>query len=155
MADQAHFFVSPLIMSRIFDARSLPSSGYPLTLHEVRSLSARLYTEKYGKEFANALLGHKSVKITYSTALSSTRRKISATSIGSVWRPFLRILPKAPFIFSQIVTKQSTGGTPSFSFDNNLAEGPGIGSSAFDTGVGDFTARDELFDDDRLMEANG
>lgn len=36
----------------------------PPTLHEVRSLSARLYTEKYGKEFANALLGHKSAKMT-------------------------------------------------------------------------------------------
>lgn len=36
----------------------------PPTLHEVRSLSARLYTEKYGKEFANALMGHKSAKMT-------------------------------------------------------------------------------------------
>lgn len=36
----------------------------PPTIHEVRSLSARLYTEKYGKEFANALLGHKSAKMT-------------------------------------------------------------------------------------------
>lgn len=36
----------------------------PPTLHEVRSLAARLYTEKYGKEFANALLGHKSAKMT-------------------------------------------------------------------------------------------
>lgn len=36
----------------------------PPSLHEVRSLSARLYTEKYGKEFANALLGHKSAKMT-------------------------------------------------------------------------------------------
>lgn len=36
----------------------------PPTLHEVRSLAARLYTETYGKEFANALLGHKSVKMT-------------------------------------------------------------------------------------------
>lgn len=36
----------------------------PPTLHEVRSLSARLYTEKCGKEFANALLGHKSAKMT-------------------------------------------------------------------------------------------
>jgi len=39
-------------------------SENPPTLHEVRSLSARLYTEKYGKEFANALLGHKSAKMT-------------------------------------------------------------------------------------------
>lgn len=36
----------------------------PPTIHEVRSLSARLYTEKYGKEFANAPLGHKSAKMT-------------------------------------------------------------------------------------------
>lgn len=36
----------------------------PPTLHEVRSLSARLYSEKYGEEFANALLGHKSAKMT-------------------------------------------------------------------------------------------
>ncbi|RTL48521.1 MAG: hypothetical protein EKK46_15715 [Rhodocyclaceae bacterium] len=33
-------------------------------MHEVRSLSARLYTEKYGKECADALLGRKSAKIT-------------------------------------------------------------------------------------------
>lgn len=39
-------------------------SENPPTLHEVRSLSARLYTEKYGKEFANALMGHKSAKMT-------------------------------------------------------------------------------------------
>lgn len=36
----------------------------PPSLHEVRSLSARLYTSKYGKEFANALMGHKSAKMT-------------------------------------------------------------------------------------------
>lgn len=32
----------------------------PPTIHEIRSLSARLYKEKYGEEFAQALLGHKS-----------------------------------------------------------------------------------------------
>lgn len=36
----------------------------PPSLHEVRSLSARLYTGKYGEEFANALMGHKSAKMT-------------------------------------------------------------------------------------------
>lgn len=35
----------------------------PPTLHEIRSLAARLYGEKYGKEFAQALLGHKSDKM--------------------------------------------------------------------------------------------
>ena len=36
----------------------------PPTLHEVRSLAARLYTERHGKAFANALLGHKSAQMT-------------------------------------------------------------------------------------------
>lgn len=35
----------------------------PPTIHEIRSLSARLYKDKYGEEFAQALLGHKSVKM--------------------------------------------------------------------------------------------
>jgi integrase len=35
----------------------------PPTLHEIRSLAARLYKEKYGEEFAQALLGHKSDKM--------------------------------------------------------------------------------------------
>ena len=29
------------------------------TFHEIRSLAARLYTDQYGKDFAQALLGHK------------------------------------------------------------------------------------------------
>lgn len=35
----------------------------PPTIHEIRSLSARLYKDKYGEEFAQALLGHKSAKM--------------------------------------------------------------------------------------------
>lgn len=34
------------------------------TYHEIRSLSARLYTDQYGKEFAQAILGHKSATMT-------------------------------------------------------------------------------------------
>lgn len=36
----------------------------PPSFHEIRSLAARLYTEQYGKEFAQALLGHKSAAMT-------------------------------------------------------------------------------------------
>lgn len=36
----------------------------PVTFHELRSLAARLYTEQYGAEFAQALLGHKSAEMT-------------------------------------------------------------------------------------------
>ncbi|KQP02511.1 tyrosine-type recombinase/integrase [Pseudorhodoferax sp. Leaf265] len=36
----------------------------PPTFHEIRSLAIRLYTEQYGKEFAQALAGHKDVKMT-------------------------------------------------------------------------------------------
>jgi enterobacteria phage integrase len=39
------------------------SGSNPPTFHEIRSLSARLYKEKYGEEFAQALLGHKSDKM--------------------------------------------------------------------------------------------
>jgi integrase len=34
------------------------------SFHEIRSLSARLYTEQYGKDFAQAILGHKSASMT-------------------------------------------------------------------------------------------
>jgi integrase len=34
------------------------------TFHEIRSLSERLYREQYGKDFAQALLGHKSASMT-------------------------------------------------------------------------------------------
>jgi integrase len=40
------------------DGRTMP------TFHELRSLAARLYTEQYGAEFAQALLGHKSAEMT-------------------------------------------------------------------------------------------
>ena len=36
----------------------------PPTFHELRSLAARLYSEQYGKDFAQALLGHKSAAMT-------------------------------------------------------------------------------------------
>lgn len=36
----------------------------PPSFHEIRSLAARLYTEEYGPDFAQALLGHKSEKMT-------------------------------------------------------------------------------------------
>jgi integrase len=41
-----------------------PEGKTPTSLHEVRSLAARLYTEQYGKEFAQSLLGHKSSSMT-------------------------------------------------------------------------------------------
>lgn len=34
------------------------------TFHELRSLSARLYTDQYSEDFAQAILGHKSAKMT-------------------------------------------------------------------------------------------
>jgi integrase len=34
------------------------------SFHEIRSLSARLYAEQYGKDFAQAILGHKSASMT-------------------------------------------------------------------------------------------
>ena len=34
------------------------------TFHEIRSLSARLYGDEFGAEFAQALLGHKSAQMT-------------------------------------------------------------------------------------------
>ena len=36
----------------------------PPSFHELRSLSARLYTEEKGTEFAQRLLGHKSAVMT-------------------------------------------------------------------------------------------
>jgi integrase len=36
----------------------------PPTFHEIRSLSARLYADEYGPEVAQAILGHKSAKMT-------------------------------------------------------------------------------------------
>jgi integrase len=41
-----------------------PEGKTPVTFHEIRSLSARLYADAYGDEFAQALLGHKSAKMT-------------------------------------------------------------------------------------------
>ncbi|WP_244133133.1 tyrosine-type recombinase/integrase [Burkholderia gladioli] len=41
-----------------------PEGCTPVSLHEIRSLAARLYTEQYGADFAQALLGHKSATMT-------------------------------------------------------------------------------------------
>nr|WP_284700962.1 tyrosine-type recombinase/integrase [Robbsia betulipollinis] len=42
-----------------------PEAGKTATVfHEIRSLSARLYTEVYGKEFAQAVMGHKTSRMT-------------------------------------------------------------------------------------------
>jgi len=41
-----------------------PDEKTPVTFHEIRSLSARLYADAYGKEFAQAMLGHKSGRMT-------------------------------------------------------------------------------------------
>ncbi|CAJ2721990.1 tyrosine-type recombinase/integrase [Burkholderia pseudomallei] len=41
-----------------------PAGKTPASFHEIRSLASRLYTEEYGKEFAQALLGHKSPQMT-------------------------------------------------------------------------------------------
>ena len=48
------------------DAAKIPveKGRTPVTFHELRSLAARLYTEQYGAEFAQALLGHKSAEMT-------------------------------------------------------------------------------------------
>ncbi|WP_099062461.1 tyrosine-type recombinase/integrase [Serratia sp. BW106] len=42
----------------------LTFTSTPPTFHEIRSLSGRLYEDEYGKEFAQKLLGHKSIKMT-------------------------------------------------------------------------------------------
>ncbi len=36
----------------------------PPSFHEIRSLASRLYAAEYGMEFAQKLLGHKSMKMT-------------------------------------------------------------------------------------------
>ncbi|MGL5423999.1 MAG: tyrosine-type recombinase/integrase [Serratia fonticola] len=42
----------------------LTFTSTPPTFHEIRSLSGRLYEDEYGKEFAQKLLGHKSMTMT-------------------------------------------------------------------------------------------
>lgn len=44
------------------DKTNLTWDKNPPTFHELRSLSSRLYTEERGKDFSQALLGHKSEK---------------------------------------------------------------------------------------------
>lgn len=41
-----------------------PEGKTPTSFHEIRSLAARLYAEAYGEDFAKALLGHKSARMT-------------------------------------------------------------------------------------------
>ncbi|WP_267880296.1 tyrosine-type recombinase/integrase [Cupriavidus metallidurans] len=42
----------------------VPTGRTPPSFHEIRSLAAHLYSEEYGPEFAQALLGHKSAAMT-------------------------------------------------------------------------------------------
>lgn len=46
------------------DKSELKWEGNPPSFHEIRSLSARLYTEAMGTDFAKKLLGHKSIEMT-------------------------------------------------------------------------------------------
>ncbi|HGJ5882384.1 tyrosine-type recombinase/integrase [Arsenophonus sp.] len=46
------------------DKTNLSWDGNPPSFHEIRSLSARLYTEKMSAELAQKLLGHKSAGMT-------------------------------------------------------------------------------------------
>ncbi|MFS1537692.1 MAG: tyrosine-type recombinase/integrase [Candidatus Phlomobacter fragariae] len=46
------------------DKMKLVWYGSPPSFHEIRSLSARLCTEKMGSEFTRKLLGHKSAEMT-------------------------------------------------------------------------------------------
>jgi integrase len=48
----------------------------PPTFHEIRSLAIRLYTDQYGKEFAQALAGHKDVKMTDLYSDERTRQSV-------------------------------------------------------------------------------
>ncbi|CAN0620463.1 enterobacteria phage integrase [Burkholderia multivorans] len=41
-----------------------PPDKTPTSFHEIRSLAARLYAEAYGEDFAQAMLGHKSGRMT-------------------------------------------------------------------------------------------
>ncbi|PAV09218.1 hypothetical protein CBG25_03180 [Arsenophonus sp. ENCA] len=50
--------------TRFRDKTKLTWEGSPPSFHEIRSLSARLYTEKMGSNFAQKLLGHKSAEMT-------------------------------------------------------------------------------------------
>ncbi|MDN7988985.1 tyrosine-type recombinase/integrase [Burkholderia orbicola] len=62
--------VAPGTLSQAFkvarnDAKiAVEKDRTPPTFHELRSLAARLYSEQYGKDFAQALLGHKSAAMT-------------------------------------------------------------------------------------------
>lgn len=42
----------------------VPEGATPTSFHEIRSLSARLYSQEKGKDFAQAILGHRSASMT-------------------------------------------------------------------------------------------
>ncbi|WP_281181075.1 tyrosine-type recombinase/integrase [Candidatus Arsenophonus triatominarum] len=50
--------------TKLRDKTNLTWEGTPPSFHEIRSLSARLYTERNGSEFAQKLLGHKPAEMT-------------------------------------------------------------------------------------------
>lgn len=62
--------VAPRTLSRAFKVArvaariTVEKDRTPPTFHELRSLAARLYSDQYGKDFAQALLGHKSAAMT-------------------------------------------------------------------------------------------
>lgn len=62
--------ISPDALTKVFqDLRELVELEWeegkkPATFHELRSLSARLYAEAYGPEFAQSILGHKTASMT-------------------------------------------------------------------------------------------
>ncbi|MFS7307251.1 tyrosine-type recombinase/integrase [Rahnella inusitata] len=50
--------------SEALKASGITYGENPPSFHEIRSLASRLYEREYGKEFAQKLLGHKSMKMT-------------------------------------------------------------------------------------------
>ncbi|WP_179894805.1 tyrosine-type recombinase/integrase [Burkholderia sp. JKS000303] len=63
---QVHLDTMSAAFSRFRDqAKVQPAPGRTApSFHEIRSLAARLYSDEYGPEFAQALLGHKSAAMT-------------------------------------------------------------------------------------------
>lgn len=50
--------------AKLRDKTNITWDGSPPSFHEIRSLSARLYTEENGSEFARKMLGYKSAEMT-------------------------------------------------------------------------------------------
>jgi integrase len=61
---------------------SVEDGRTPPTFHEIRSLAARLYADEYGPEVAQAILGHKTAKMT-SLYRDSRGREWTDVKIGS------------------------------------------------------------------------